>query len=95
MADPISGLNAFTAAFGMISVFGVLFLLFWVGIILLAIAGTVFWILMLLDIVNRKFPKKDDKLLWAVILLFAQVVGAVLYYLIVKSKDKKSKNKKR
>jgi predicted PurR-regulated permease PerM len=44
-----------------------------------------FWVWMLVDCLSRK--RFEDKLVWVIVLLFLNVVGAVLYYILVKSKD--------
>ncbi len=53
-------------------------LLFAVGIL-----GTIFWIWMLVDCAKREF---DSKVAWILILVFTGVIGAILYYFIVKKK---------
>lgn len=44
-----------------------------------------FWIWMLVDCLGRK--KFEDKLAWVIVLLFLNFIGAILYYILVKSKD--------
>jgi predicted PurR-regulated permease PerM len=61
--------------------FGGLGLLF-LGIALFAVF---FWIWMLVDCLSRKRFK--DKLAWVIVLIFLNLIGAVLYYILVKSKD--------
>jgi len=53
------------------------------------VAVFIFWLWMLIDLLQRK--KMDDKLIWALILIFLNILGAILYYLLVKAKDKKKK----
>lgn len=43
-----------------------------------------FWLWMLIDAAKRDF---DDKAVWIILLLFLNVIGAVLYYFIVKRKN--------
>lgn len=45
-------------------------------IVILYLAGAVFWIWMLVDMVRR--PVKN-KTMWAIILIFGQFIGAVIY----------------
>ena len=54
------------------------------GIFLLFFA-VVFWFWMLVDCLKRK--KFEDKLVWIIVLLLLNILGAILYYLLVKSKD--------
>lgn len=59
-------------------------ILFWMIIAFLAV---IFWIWMLIDCLTRK--KFEDKLVWTLVLIFLNVLGAVLYYFLVKSKKGK------
>ena len=59
--------------------------------LLLLIATFVFWIWMLIDCLKRKenqFPNKEtnDKIFWSLIIFFTYLIGAILYYFIVKKK---------
>ncbi|NPE31674.1 hypothetical protein HNV12_27700 [Methanococcoides sp. SA1] len=56
------------------------------GIIAIA---TVFWLFMLYDCLQRNaddFPSKGDneKLIWSLVLIFLNFIGAVLYYYLVR-----------
>ena len=85
---------------GALSIFPLfsLFFLFpiaiWFAAFFLGIAGTIFWIVMLVDLLKRDFKKENDKIVWVLILLFAQSIGALIYFFMVKSKDKKIKKQK-
>lgn len=63
------------------SQFGWMFAL--IGIV--SIIGSIFWIWMLIDCLKRDFK---DKLVWVILMIIANLFGAVLYYLLVKRKDK-------
>ncbi|MEM5836637.1 MAG: PLDc N-terminal domain-containing protein [Candidatus Aenigmatarchaeota archaeon] len=52
---------------------------------LLSIFALIFWLWMLIDCLSRK--KFEDKLVWVIVLLFLNIIGAILYYFLVKSKD--------
>jgi len=61
---------------------GILFLL-------LAILAVVFWLLMLMDCLrmpDSKFPAKgkNDKVIWTMTILWLSLIGAILYWLMVK-----------
>jgi O-antigen/teichoic acid export membrane protein len=51
----------------------------------LVLFAAFFWVWMLVDCLSRKRFK--DKLVWVVVLLFLNFFGAILYYILVKSKD--------
>lgn len=64
-------------------------ILFWLFFVALGIFAFVFWIIMLVDAVQRKFKSDNDKIVWVLIIIFTQIIGALIYYFIVKKKDKK------
>ena len=56
----------------------------------------VFWIWMLIDCLKRNFKKDNDKIVWVLVIVFLSVLGAVIYYFVVKIGDKKiGKEKKK
>jgi hypothetical protein len=65
--------------------FGGLFAIFW----LLILAGFVLWIWALVDCVrvpDDSMFQSGNKLIWVVIIVFAQFIGAILYLLIGRPK---------
>ena len=60
------------------------FIFFWVIVAFLIV---IFWIWMLVDCLTRK--KFEDKLVWVLVLIFLNILGAFLYYFLVKSKKGK------
>lgn len=71
--------------------FGILGLFFGLIIAAISIWAFVFWILMIVDCVKRKFKEDSEKIVWILVLVFTGIVGALIYYFIVKDKDKKRK----
>jgi apolipoprotein N-acyltransferase len=55
-------------------IFGIFFLLF----------GLLFPILALIDILKSKF-EGNTKLIWVILVVFTNIIGAILYYLIGKN----------
>ena len=45
-------------------------------------AGTVFWVWMFIDCIQKEPSQGNDKILWVLIILFLHFVGALLYFLI-------------
>lgn len=43
---------------------------------------------MFVDTITRKFKGENDKLLWVLVILFASLLGSLIYYFIVFKKDK-------
>ena len=58
-----------------------------VTLIVVVVLG-VFWLWMLVDCLKRNFKKDNEKLVWVIVLLFAHLIGAFLYYFIVKVKKR-------
>ena len=67
----------------------IIVLFFFALIFLLIIGSFVFWIWMLVDCARRDYKKSDEKLIWVLIIVFAQIIGAIIYYFVIKRKDKK------
>ena len=72
-------------------VFGMFFLL-WIFLFLLmigaGIASMVFWIFMIVDCAKRDFKSDNDKVVWIILLAMTHVLGATIYYFVIKKKDK-------
>lgn len=51
-------------------------------ILTIVIGGTILWILMLIDILQRDFTKKDDKSMWLLVVALTHWVGALIYYFV-------------
>ncbi len=83
------------ATFGI--VFGFIFaVLFVTSLIILTF---LFWIFMIIDCAKRKTFQNNEQVVWILVLIFLHILGAILYYFIVKyplkSKvDDKKKRKK-
>lgn len=46
----------------------------------------VFWIMMLVDAVSRNFKSGAEKIAWVLIIIFLHILGAAIYYFVVKRK---------
>jgi hypothetical protein len=66
-----------------------LFLIFILVIIALMIFFFVFWILMIVDVAKRKFKDDSEKVVWILVIVLASWIGALIYYFVVKRKDKR------
>ncbi len=70
-----------------------------IGIFAVAIGSVVFWIFMLIDVIQRKkdqFPNKSDneQLIWILVVVLTGWVGALIYYFVVYKKLGKAKTGK-
>ena len=48
----------------------------------------VFWVWMIVDCVKRKFKSDNEKIVWILIILFAKIIGALIYFFVVKNRKK-------
>jgi hypothetical protein len=55
----------------------------WLGLVLVGILTTVFWIWMLIDCLTSSLPS-GEKLIWAVVIIFLHFIGALIYYIAVR-----------
>lgn len=67
----------------------IFFVVLWIVLIGFAIFSLVFWILMIVDVAKRKFKHENDKIMWILIVILTGIIGALIYYFMVKRKDKK------
>lgn len=79
---------------GLIPFFVIFVFTYYIGQLLLGIVAIVlvFWVFMLADCLQRStdsFPGKgeSDKLIWSIVLVFLNFIGAVLYFCLVKMQD--------
>lgn len=56
---------------------------FFIFIFLIFLAAGAAWVYTLVDVVQRDFTGDNDKLLWVLVLLFAGVLGSIIYYFVV------------
>lgn len=78
--DDSVGNAAGGAIAGLSIVLGFLIMLFWVGMILL----WVFWLVMVIDIARRDWKKDGDRAAYLVLVIFLNILGAIIYYFAVK-----------
>ena len=65
---------------------GAFFIVFWIIIVVLFLAGFIFWIWTIIDCARREFPQENDKLLWILILVFLGVLGSIIYVIVGRKK---------
>ena len=44
----------------------------------------IFWVKMLVDCLKRKFKNDNDKIVWTLVLIFTGLLGAGIYYFVIK-----------
>ena len=62
--------------------------------IIICVLLLIFWLWMLVDCLKRDFKKDYEKIVWVIVMIFLHILGAVIYYFVVKANDKKEKKKK-
>lgn len=71
--------------------FVLFFIILWIFFFIIGILGTILWIFMLIDAIKRNYKNENDRLVWILIIILANVIGAIVYYFVIKSKDKNIK----
>jgi hypothetical protein len=61
-------------------------------LLLLFILAFIFWILMLIDAAKRKM-NEGEKVAWILIVIFLGIIGAIIYYFVVKQPEPVRKKK--
>jgi len=86
MADPstIATTGEATAGF----LFILIFMIIWLVLLVLGILATIFWIFMIIDVAKRKFKNENDRVLWILVVILAGIIGAIVYYFVVKKPNK-------
>ena len=69
---------------------GIGFFLVWGFFVLLAISAFAFWIWMLVDCLTKVSDKGNDKLIWALVIIFTHWLGALIYFIVQRPKNKVS-----
>ena len=72
---------------------------FFVGLgifaVLIAAFLFVFWLWMLIDCLKRDFKKDYEKIAWILVMIFLHLLGAIIYYFVVKISEKNKNDKKK
>jgi hypothetical protein len=70
--------------YGIFSLYGVIILV----TLVIGVVTTAFWIWMLIDCLSKESGHGNDKLIWALVIIFAHFLGAILYFAIRRPKRK-------
>lgn len=54
--------------------------------IALGLAAMIFWIIALIDATRRDFKDSNEKIMWVLVILLAQVIGALVYWFVGREK---------
>lgn len=76
------------AAGAMIGGFVLFIFLIWLVIIIACILLFIFWIFMIVDVAKRNFKSESDKIVWILVVILAGIIGALIYYFVIKRPDK-------
>jgi len=66
----------------MLSVGSLVVFLGFACVALLVVLVHVFWVWMLVDCLMNESSEGNDKLVWALVIVFTSVLGATIYYLV-------------
>ena len=60
--------------------------LFYGGMFVFMIGGTIIWVLALVDVVKRQFKDPQERLVWVLVICLAQMIGAIVYMVVGRKK---------
>lgn len=66
----------------MFGFFSLAFIPFFLFIFAINIIGFVLWVWMLIDCATNETDKENQKLIWILIIIFANWIGAAIYYFV-------------
>jgi len=66
--------------------FAVFMILLMLLLFAVSIALLVFWVMMIVDCAKRKNLSDNERVVWILVLVFLQALGALIYYFAVKKK---------
>lgn len=61
--------------------------LFYLGMFAFIVFALIIWIVMLIDVINRKFPNDSDRTTWILVVCLTGWIGATIYYFAIKRPD--------
>lgn len=64
--------------------FGLIWIFFILAGIVIGIAATIFWIIEIVDVAQRRFADPNLKIVWLAVIIFGHVLGAIVYYVVGK-----------
>lgn len=65
---------------------GIIGLLFLLCLVLFGILAFVFWIWMLIDAISNRSLNGTQKIVWVLVIIFLHALGALIYFLVGRSK---------
>lgn len=69
-------------------------IVFVILIVAVAILAFAFWVWMIVDVAKRDFRNDTEKIVWILVVVLAQLVGALIYYLVIRIGNPKGISKK-
>ena len=56
--------------------------LFALAFFVFALCAFAFWIWMLVDCLTKERPEGNDKIVWVLVIIFTNIIGALIYFLV-------------
>lgn len=51
----------------------------------IAILGTVFWVMMLIEVLTKaRFKTENEKIIWVLVVVLLGIIGAAIYYFTIR-----------
>lgn len=75
-------------AVGLVGGFFFFIIFLWFIFVVVGILTFIFWILMIVDVAERKFKNDNDRIVWILVVVLAHIIGAIIYYFVIKKPDR-------
>ena len=59
---------------------GFIALVVWLVLAAISLAGLLFWVWMLIDAIRNKSLSDTEKIVWVLVIIFVNLLGAVIYF---------------
>jgi len=80
---------------GMMGAFMLIWFFLWIFFLIIGLISFIIWLLMLIDAIRRKkWENENEKVIWLLVIILGNVVGAIVYYFVIK-RQRNKKTKKR
>lgn len=70
-------------------IFMLIQILFFVGFLLFGLIGLAFWIWMLIDCLKYEESEGNDKLIWVLVIVLTNWIGALIYFFVRRPERKR------
>ena len=64
----------------------IMFIIFFIFALFIALVSTIIWVWMLIDCLTNKELDSNEKLVWTLVIVFTHMIGAIIYFFVGRKK---------